>query len=116
MTAKARPLSDLLIALAGPIVWAAHFFFIYSMEAIICTRAAAPSHAMRWIGIAATVTAIGLLAVLLIRHYRIQQRRGDSAGVFLRDVSVWLTIISIGVVAGVALSAMRLPVCAPPAG
>jgi hypothetical protein len=116
MTAKARPLSDLLIALAGPIVWAAHFFVIYGVEAVICTRAAVPFRAMQGISIVATAIAIGLLAVLLIRQYRTQRRRGGDAAAFLRDISVWLAVISIGAVAGVALSALRLPVCVPPAG
>jgi hypothetical protein len=114
MKARVRPFSVLVLTLAGPIVWAAHFFVIYGMEAVICARVAEPADVMRWISIAATAVAFGLLVAFLIRQYRV--RSLDDAAPFLREISVWLAVISIGAVAGVGLSALRLPACVPPAG
>jgi hypothetical protein len=113
---KARLLSEFLIVLVGPMGWAAHFFILYGAEALVCTRATSPSHALRWINLVATAVALCALAGLLIRQYRTRRSKRDDAGVFLRDASAWLALISIGGICGMALSAWHLPPCLPPTG
>ena len=112
MTRNVRPFSsDLIWALAGPIVWAAHFFLVYGVEAVICTRTASPSVAMRWIIVAATAVALGLLIVVVLRQWRTR-----DADAFLRQVQITLALISMAAIAGAAISGLSLPACVSPAG
>lgn len=111
MTRNLRPFSDFIWMLAGPIVWAAHFFLVYGVEAAICTRAASPAVAMRWIIVAATAVALGLLMVLVLRLWRTR-----DADAFLRQVHIALALISMAAIAGAAISGLSLPACVPPAG
>ena len=115
MTKNVRPLGDFLLALAGPIVWAAHFFVVYGFEAVICTRVSSPDYVMRWIIAAATVAAIGALAVFLLRNWARHSQDPDTAQ-FLRHIYAALAIISMGAVIGAALPSLTLPACMSPAG
>ena len=112
MTRNVRPFSDFIWLLAGPIVWAAHFFLVYGVEAVICTRAASPSVAMRWIIVAATAVALGVLFVLVLRL--MEEHEMPSA--FLRQVPITLALISMAAIAGAAISGLSLPACVFPAG
>jgi hypothetical protein len=62
MNGQPLPLSNLLFALAGPIVWAAHFFTLYLSEAFACTDGV-DAAAVGWIGTGATIVALAALAV-----------------------------------------------------
>jgi uncharacterized membrane protein YgdD (TMEM256/DUF423 family) len=104
-----------VIVLAGPVVWAAHFFVLYGAEALVCTQAASPSRALQWVNIGATAVALAALAALLIRQYRSRQKN-DDADAFLRSASLWLALISAGAICGTMLSAWRVAACLPPAG
>lgn len=115
MTANARPFGGFVLALTGPIVWAAHFFIVYGLEAAVCTRADSPAATMQWITAAATTTAVGGLAALLIRRFR-KPPTESGAFRFLHEISTYLTLLSIGAVLTVAASALRLPACVQPAG
>ena len=60
MSAHPRSMSDLLLALTGPIVWAGHFFGVYLTEALLCsTPDPAIGAQVRWIGAGLTVIALG---------------------------------------------------------
>ena len=111
MMRNVRPFSEFLWALAGPIVWAAHFFLVYGVEAVICTRAASPSVAMQWIVAGATATALGALIIVVIR-----QRKAQAAVLFLRQVSIILALVSMAAIAGAAISGLSLSACVSPAG
>lgn len=115
MTGETRPFRDFLYALAGPIVWAAHFFVVYGPEAIICTRAASPAYAMRWVVAVATATAIGTLSIFLFRQL-IRRRKTRDTAAFLNGVSIALMLISMAAIAGVAAGSLSLPACTPAAG
>ena len=110
MTRTVRPFSDFLWALAGPIVWAAHFFVVYGMEAVICTRTASPFSTMPWIVAIATAVAFGALIIVVIR-----QRKVPDTALFLRQVSVALALISMAAITGAAVSGLSLPACMPAA-
>ena len=114
MTTKTAPFSCFVLALAGPVVWAAHFFIVYGLEAAVCTRADFPAATMRLIIAAATATAVAGLAVLLIRNFR--KRPSEPEFGFLHDIFVCLALISIGAVLAVAAPALRLSACVQPAG
>lgn len=115
MSAKTAPFSDFVLALAGPIVWAAHFFIVYGLEAAVCARAESPAFTMRWIVAAATAAAVAGLAALLIRRFR-KQPSEPEAFRFLHKVFVYLTLISIGAILAVAASTLRLSACVQPLG
>jgi hypothetical protein len=75
------PASEGVLAFAGPVVWAAHFFLLYSAGSFI-EIGAMPM-------LAATVLALGLLILLVVR-----QRSAVAAAPedrrFLRRVSIAL--------------------------
>lgn len=114
-TKNVRPLGDFLWALAGPIVWAAHFFLVYGVEAVICTRTSSPTLMMRWIVAAVTAAALSALALSLFRALR-QRRQQSGAASFLPDISAALALVSIAAISGAAVAGLTLPACAPPAG
>jgi hypothetical protein len=113
VNAKSAPFSDFILALAGPIVWAAHFFIVYGLEAAVCATAESPTLTMRWIIAAATATAVAGLVALLIQLLR-KLQNGSEALRFLHKVSLCLSLISIGAVLAVAASALRLSACVQP--
>ncbi len=115
MNAKSAPFNGFVLAFAGPIVWAAHFFIVYGLEAAVCTRADSPAATVRWIIATATATAVVGLAALLIRRFR-KPPSDSEAFRFLHKISIYLALLSIGAVLTVAASALRLSACMQPAG
>lgn len=111
MTRNVRPFLDFLWALAGPIVWATHFFLVYGVEAVVCTRADSPSVAMRWIVAGATAVALCALIIVVMR-----QRKDRDAALFLREVSIILAFVSMAAIAGAGISGLSLSACLSPAG
>jgi len=61
MSVRTRPVGDLLFALIGPMVWAAHFFVVYLLEAMLCVPGASDSGAARIAAAFATVIALVVL-------------------------------------------------------
>src|SRR5690606_17395364 len=64
----------LLFLLAGPIIWAAHFVFVYSVHGIACARPASHNYwggvsLASWIIVAASLLALAAMA-LIYRHLR----------------------------------------------
>lgn len=116
MTGETRSLSDFLWVLAGPIVWAVHFFVVYGPEAIICTRLGSPAYAMRWIVSVATAAAIGTLFIFFLRKRNRRREKSRDTAAFLNDISIALAWISMAAVAGVAAGSLSLPACTAVAG
>jgi hypothetical protein len=115
MTTKAQPLGKFLLAMLGPTVWAAHFFVVYGVEAAVCTRAASPAVTMRWIVAAATTAAVAGLAALPMLRFR--GRPNEPADLcFLRKVSVYLALVSIGAILAVSAAALAILPCVQPTG
>jgi len=115
VNANTARFSGFVLALAGPLVWAAHFFIVYGVEAVVCAKTDSPTFTMRWIIGAATATAVAGLVALLIARFR-KQLAESEAFRFLHEIFVCLTLLSIGAVLTVAASALRLSACVPPAG
>jgi hypothetical protein len=115
VTAKVRPFSGFIFALMGPIVWAMHFFIVYGLEAAVCAKVRSPALTMRWIIAVATAAAVMGLAAFLIRRVRKRPREPGALGI-LHEISVYLSLISIGAILVVAASALRLSACVQPAG
>ena len=115
MKAQPRSVFELMKALAGPIVWAAHFFLLYLVEAFACTGQGASASAVHSIGIAATATALGVLALLSLRTNRALHAPGEGAAqnqplsTFARPLILLSTVAILWTSAALLL----LPACAP---
>jgi hypothetical protein len=110
MTSETRPVTDLLIAFAGPIVWAGHFFGVYLTEALHCPAQVPPAQAtVRSIGVALTVLALAAMLAFAIRHHR-DARAGRS---FALGFAFPLTLLSALAVFWTSVPLFLLPACAP---
>lgn len=112
---KAKPISDFLWVLSGPIIWAVHFFSIYLVEALLCTASMPSGSAMT----AATsiLTGAALLAMFAIVAHRIPlseiglNSAHDEKG-FLAFLTAILVILSALAVIWVTIPGVWLSVCA----
>jgi hypothetical protein len=111
MTGRPLPLSTFLLALAGPIIWFAHFVGLYLAEAFLCSFSGpgAAVH-LRVIGAIWTVLALATLLALVAWG-----RRGD--GMIAPDTRLTfdrpLTALSILAVLWTSGPLLALPACAP---
>jgi hypothetical protein len=110
MTTEAQPLSRLLLALTGPILWALHFFIVYGLEAVVCARAHSPIATMQWIVAIATTAAVAGTAAFLAWRFRHRSTEAD-VGSFLREIAIVLALISIGAILVVAASTFQSSPC-----
>jgi hypothetical protein len=110
---RARPIAELLYCLAGPAVWAAHFFVLYGAHALICARMGASAPGGLWPFLAASATALALLGLAGIIALRVRfgaRRNGRSEARFSREVAIGLALLSmLGVVWGALPAALMAP-------
>ena len=115
---RTRPLADLLRLFIGPAVWFLHLAFLYGAAALICTPPVGSVRTMTWLGAAATVTALVVLAMFAIASMRrVEDPPGEHTGAaFLRRTVLLLALLSaIGVIWSAVPLAM-VPACALTAG
>ena len=109
----------LLIALAGPLIWAAHAVLLYGGHTVLCAQSSAPARSLGWIALVALATMFGLalLAALFVREWRGARRTRSAkrdAHAFLRDLTFALTILSALGVLWMATPAALIPPCTGP--
>ncbi len=115
MKTQPRSILELMKALAGPIIWAAHFFLLYLVEAFACTGQGASTGVVRWTGLAATAAALGVLALLSLRSTRVLYAPGEGAAqnqplsAFARP----LILLSMVAILWTSAVLLLLPACAP---
>lgn len=111
-----KPFTAFLRALAGPIVWAAHFFAIYIAEALVCTAASPTSSAMRMTTLLLTLLALLALAAIIVSARQAFADPGKTTEGrdrdFLPAATLSLALISCLAVIWTAAPAFFLPVCA----
>ena len=105
--------------LAGPAIWAVHFFVLYASEGFLCAAGPlAAADAVRLISLTATTIAVAALLVFLgwqgPRGWR-RQRAAAIDAVAYRDISMGLAVMALLAVIWSALPAILLPVCTPAA-
>lgn len=111
MTSQTRPMTDLLLAFAGPLLWAGHFFSLYLTEALLCTaQGAATQTTLRTIGGALTVCAVAAMLALARRQRHDLSVPGRSAAL---PFAVPLTLLSALAVLWTSLPLFLLPACTP---
>jgi hypothetical protein len=105
---------DLVKVMIGPIVWAAHFFFLYLTEAFACANSTFPTDAVRWSGLAATLAALAVLALYFTRvcPFRQQDRTAEAEAAFIFGAP--LALLSMVATTWTAIPLLLLPACAPP--
>ncbi|MBL6455270.1 hypothetical protein JMJ55_08050 [Belnapia sp. T6] len=112
--------SPIPAALAGLIVWAAHFGLIYGANAVACARGLAGG---RWLGLPLVpalvlgLTALALLAVAVIGLRAWQRLEGGLSGQEGENeprFMVWLTL-AIALLSALAILWEALPVLLVPA-
>lgn len=103
-----------LIMFSGPLIWAAHFLFIYVLNGIVCAR---PAAQVEWLGIgaaswginAATIVAIGTIAAI---HLRIQARKTEADNPdFIAWIAAALSLLSIVAILWETLPVFLVPAC-----
>ena len=119
MSAQPRPMSDLLLALGGPMVWATHFFGLYLTEALLCSAPAPSAGAqIRWIGAGLTFIALAGLVAFALRHrHDFHPFTGNATGTSAAlSFAGPLTLLSILAVLWTSLPLFLLPACTPGGG
>jgi hypothetical protein len=111
-----RPLGGLWLALFGPLLWAAHLFALYALEALVCAGRMSNASHLRPLAVVLTAITVAVLLALIAAHVRTTSHGPRSFARFLGDISTVLAVFAlIGVLWG-ALSAVLLPACAPAIG
>ncbi|ASC66446.1 hypothetical protein B9P52_20190 [Achromobacter denitrificans] len=110
---KRRPWIELLYLVAGPLIWLAHYLFVYPVNAIACARYPAVGlwaslPASSWIILTASALALaGMAAASLAQRRRVREGR-------LPRFHGWLTG-ALCLLAGLAVAWETLPVWTTPA-
>jgi hypothetical protein len=117
LNTQPRRLADLVFAMTGPIVWAAHFFTLYLAEAFACSaQSPGTSGTVRWIGGAATLVAIVAVALFALRiPAPARATDGPSHTVSAFAFAVPLTLLSILAILWSSMPLFLLPACRPAA-
>ena len=95
MTERTSITGQALLALVGPLIWAAHFFSVYLAEAVLCSPSVSAENSVQVAG--GILTAIAVIALLWSR--RISRQRAWSRFarplIDLSIVAVMLTTIPL---------------------
>ena len=91
----------------GPVIWAAHFMIVYTLESVLCRAAAGYWHTL----VIAAVTVLAVAALVI--HGRRQRRRLRCEGVegFLARAALTLDGLSLFAIMLVSMTGLALPGC-----
>jgi hypothetical protein len=104
-----------LFMLAGPLIWAAHFLFIYAVNGVNCARPALHAtwlglDAALWIIVAASLFALLAMAAIFLRHYL---RMPSSAAMgFVPWLAGALSLLSAIAIVWETMPVLLVPACA----
>lgn len=103
-----------LFMLAGPMIWAAHFLFIYSVHGVACARPmlygawlGAPVSA--WIIVAASVLALAAMGLIFLRLRTRLRRSGDRG--FPSWMAAALSLLSALAIVWETIPVLLVPAC-----
>lgn len=103
-----------LFVFAGPIIWAAHFAFIYSTHGIICARPAlrdvwAGAPGFSWIIVAASLVALAAMSLIYLRLHARMPHIGNPG--FLPWLAGALSLLSAVAIIWETMPVLWTPVC-----
>ncbi|MGZ8972715.1 hypothetical protein [Methylomagnum sp.] len=107
---------EILRMLSGPIVWGAHFLFVYVFSALAVAR---QFHGVSWLGAGLVSWAVGLATVLAVAAIvalvfpawrRVRERPGHGTAAFLSWMTVAFGGLALLAVLWVALPVLLIPV------
>jgi hypothetical protein len=104
----------LLFMLASPIIWAAHFVFIYAVNGVACARPAlhgvwAGIPVSGWIIVAASVLALVAMALVYWRQRTDMLRTGEPG--FLAWLARMLSLLLAVAVVWETMPVLLVPAC-----
>jgi hypothetical protein len=103
-----------LLMLAGPIIWAGHYLFIYAVNGVACARPAlhaawAGVPVSSWIIIAASVAALVAMGLIYLRLRTRMPQLADPG--FLPWLAGALSLLSAVAVVWETIPALLVPAC-----
>lgn len=105
---------NFLLLFAGPLIWAVHFVVIYGFIGIVCAR---PPASAGWLGIGIPVwgiTAASLIAIAALMIIYLTVKPRDTLRdnhIFIRWMSLTLSLLSMIAIIWETLAAFLVPVC-----
>ena len=117
MIGAQQPLSTLLWALAGPIIWFVHFVGLYLAEAFLCIAPGPDTGSnLRVTGAVLTLLALTTLLVCFVRGAYADRDREHAIVVGAFPFAGPLTLLSILAVLWTFIPMSLLPACMPGGG
>lgn len=103
-----------LVMLAGPIIWAVHFLFIYAVNGVACARPAmhdtwAGLSVSSWIIVAASLLALCAMALIYLRHHARMPQLAHPG--FLSWLAGGLNLLSAVAVVWETMPVLLVPAC-----
>lgn len=104
-----RPVTDIVLALAGPIAWATHFMLLYFAQSWICATASRPQLAFT---VAAWLLTAFVFGGLIIALFALRNRTTANDGsVFLHRTGLALGLLSAVAICWTMFPTAMLPAC-----
>lgn len=117
MRDNTNPVSELLLCLGGPIIWAVHFFVMYGASTLACLNSSA-RHSTPFFVFAFSLTLVAIFAVLGLTAWQVarashRETSGDQTDGrrFLRTISILLGSATLLAIAWATLPLLMLPSC-----
>lgn len=119
--AERRFTSKALLLFGGPLIWAAHFMFVYTANAVACERGL-ENVSILGVGLIPVTVALATLVALAAAGYVLAmairwlgplhgESYDDPSSAFLRQITIVLTLISMIAVTLSALPSLVVPPC-----
>lgn len=115
---QTRSVLEFVIALAGPVIWFAHFGAVYSIQGFGCQHASIDNGLVYWAMLALSVSALSALAVILATAYRSAERDRANANTadhwsFMHYLQLAIAGLAVLAVSWTTLAVFLLPPCTP---
>jgi len=102
-----------LPVLAGPLIWALHFVFIYAVHGVLCARPAlqGPLYATLYFWVLVAASALALVAMAAIYLRLRAALRTSSTSAFLLWLAGALSLLSALAIVWETIPVLWLPIC-----
>ena len=112
MTPRVQPVTDIVLALSGALIWAGHFFVLYLSEAFACAGPTTPTGLVRWIGAIATATALFALGLLVLGIPKPLTTQANATAASFAFATP-LNLLSMIAIVWTSIPLILMPACLP---